>query len=95
MKKDVYVVYESDQWLTKSENVAVAVCDNWFDVLIAAEDIMKEYGMKYKEDLGEDDGSAETIEQALEEFDNISQYRGTDFGICLDVFEMNERPYSI
>ena len=95
MKKDVYVVYESDQWLTKSEKVAVAVYDNWGDVSIVAEDIMKEYGMKYEEDLDEEDNSTETIERALEEFDNTSQYRGNDFGICVDVFEMNERPYSV
>ena len=56
---------------------------------------MKEYGMKYKEDLDEEDDSTETIELALEEFDNTSQYRGKDFGICVDVFEMNERQYSI
>lgn len=95
MKKDAYVVYESDQWLTKSKHIAVAVCDNWNSVLNVAADIMKEYGMKYEEDLDEDDDSTESIEQALEEFDNTSQYRGKDFGICVDVFEMNERPYSI
>jgi hypothetical protein len=95
MKKDVYVVYESDQWLTKSEKVAVAVCDNWGDVSIVAEDIMKGYGMKYEEDLDEEDDSTETIERALEEFDNTYQYRGNDFGICVDLFVMNERPYSI
>ena len=41
MNKDVYVVYESDQWLTKSENVTVAVCDNWDNVLNVSVDIIK------------------------------------------------------
>ena len=94
MKKDVYVVYESDQWLTKSENVAVAVCDNWDSVLNVAVDIMKEYGMKSEEDL-EVDEDMKTIEQALEEFDSLSQYRGSDFGICVGMFVMNELPYSV
>lgn len=94
MKKDVYVVYESDQWLTKSKNEVVAVCDNWDDVLIVAEDIMEDNRMKRQEDLDEDDDCTETIENAIEEFDNTSQYRGENFGICVGLFVMNERPYS-
>lgn len=94
MRKDVYVVYESDQWLTKSEKVAVAVCDNWNSVLNVAADIMKEYGMKSEEDLEEDE-EMKTIEQALEEFDGLSQYRGSDFGICVELFVMNELPHSV
>lgn len=94
MKKDVYVVYESDQWLTKSENVAVAVCDNWDSVMNVAADIMKEYGMKYEEDLEEDE-DMETIEQALDEFEGLYQYRGSDFGICVGLFTINESPYSV
>lgn len=94
MEKDVYVVYESDQWLTKSENIAVAVCDNWDSVLNVAADIMKEYGMKSEEDLEEDE-EMETIEQALEEFDGLSQYRGSDFGICVELFVMNKLPHSV
>lgn len=95
MKKDVYVVYESDQWLTKSEHEVVAVCDNWGDVLIVAEDIMEDNGMKRQEDLDEDEDCTETIEDAITEFDNTSQYRGENFGICVDLFVMNERPYSV
>lgn len=95
MKKDVYVVYESDQWLTKSKYEVVAVCDNWGDVLIVAEDIMEDNGMKRQEDLDEDDDCTETIEDAIEEFDNTSHYRGDNFGICVDLFTMNDRPYSV
>ena len=95
MKKDVYVVYESDQWLTKSECTVKAVCDNWDSAMLVAEDIMTEYGMKYEEDLDEDDEDTESIEQALEEFDNSLQYRGHDFGICVEKFTLNDRPYDL
>ena len=95
MKKDVYVVYESDQWLTKSEHAVKAVCDNWDSVMLVAEDIMKEYGVKYEEDLDEDDEETESIEQALEEFGNASQYRGHDFGICVEMFVLNDKPYDL
>ena len=94
MNKDVYVVYESDQWLTKSENVTVAVCDNWDSVLDVAVDIMKDHGMKSEEDLEEHE-DIETIEQALKEFDDLSQYRGNNFGICVELFVMNDSPYSV
>ena len=94
MNKEVYVVYESDQWLTKSEHVAVAVCDNWNSVKNVAVDIMKDHGMKSEEDLEENE-DIETIEQALKEFDFLYQYRGSDFGICVELFVMNDSPYSV
>ena len=94
MNKDVYVVYESDQWLTKSEHVAVAVCDNWDSVMNVVVDIMKDHGMKSEEDLEENE-DIETIEQALKEFDDLSQYRGSNFGICVEMFVMNDSPYSV
>ena len=50
--------------------------------------------MKSEEDLEEHE-DIETIEQALKEFDELSQYRGNDFGICVELFVMNDSPYSV
>ena len=80
----VYVVYECDQWLSKSSMVVKSVCDS-DGIKLVVEDILKEHGF-----------SDERLDDAIDElFDNRLQYRGDSFGIIVEEFLLNEKPYSV
>lgn len=81
----VYVVYECDQWLSNSSKVVKSVCD-LDGIRLVVEDILKEYGF-----------SDERMDDAIDEFfyGNGLQYRGDSFGIMVEEFLFNAKPYSV
>lgn len=80
----VYVVYECDQWLSVSSKFVKSVCDSE-GISLVVEDILKEYGF-----------SDERMDDAIGElFDNGLQYRADSFGIMVEEFILNEKPYSV
>lgn len=92
-KEYVYVVYETDQWLSTNSRVLKSVCTDWVETVPVAENILCEYGMKREEDIPENDCESDSIESALKELADQSQYRGDDFGILIEVVELNHLPY--
>ena len=95
MKKEVYVVYEGDQWLSTSSLEVKAVCSSWDSMMNAVVDIAKEYGMKGYEELSDDECMADCIESVDREFNLTKQYLGRNFGITFEVFELDVMPYSV
>ena len=90
--KEVYIVYEGDQWLSTDSLCVVAVCSDFDSVLDAVECIAVGHGFKYYKELP-DDCDIECVEDVRCEFEHCFQYLGSNFGITYEVFQLNEMPY--
>lgn len=86
----VYVLYETDQWLSTDSRVLKSVCTDWVQIVSIIVDILCEYGMKREADIPENDCESESIEFALKELWDQFQYRGEDFGILVEKVELNK-----
>lgn len=94
-RKTVFVIFETDQWLSTDSHRLSAVCSSFEHVGLVVEDILMEYGMKHEEDIPEDNPDEESIESALEELACQFQYRGDNFGILIKEVTLNESPYKL
>ena len=91
--KEVIVVYTADQWLSTDSLRVMAVCSQWSSVMDVVKDILINNGLKEREELTEDE--TESVEDYLAEFEKNRQCLCRTFGICMEVFGLNERPYSL
>lgn len=94
-EKTVFVIFETDQWLSKDSRRLSAVCSSFEHVGLVVKDILMEYGMKHEEDIPEDNPDEESIESVLDELADQFQYRADNFGILIEEVTLNKLPYKL
>lgn len=92
---EVFVVYEGDQWLSTDSMRVKAICTDKSYVIMVAEDILKEHGLKHEYEMTEVEEYEKSIEDCIEELERYDQCRCSDFSIDYELFALNEPPYSV
>lgn len=86
-EKNVYILYEGDQWISNSSLVPMGVFDSWPRVMdnamaLLADQIDRDLHDAYEED--------DYLTEAHDELEQYKQFRGSGASIIIKTVELNK-----
>lgn len=89
MIKEVYILYEADQWISHDSLVPMGVFDSWDAVMEGAMTLLQDQWQRgLHEDIADDiDDLQETAQDELNEY---SQFSGDEASIFIKTVELNK-----
>ena len=86
-EKNVYVLYEGDQWISNSSLVPMGVFDSWPRVMDNAMALLADQIDRDLHDAHEED---DYLKEAHDELEQYKQFRGSGASIIIKTVELNK-----